>query len=52
MYVINKLSSNYSMSSIAKKVNLSTNTIKGFNNKIKVIKRIAFGYKNFDRFRK
>lgn len=29
-----------------------TNThTEGFNNKIKVIKRIAFGYKNFDRFR-
>ncbi|WDC85742.1 ISL3 family transposase [Caloramator sp. mosi_1] len=25
--------------------------IEGFNNKIKVIKRIAFGYRNFDRFR-
>jgi len=30
----------------------TNSTTKGFNNKIKVLKRNAFGYRNFERFRK
>lgn len=33
------------------KTNLSNGVTEGFNNKIKVIKRIAYGFRNFENFR-
>ncbi|HJC03765.1 MAG TPA: transposase [Candidatus Ligilactobacillus avistercoris] len=33
------------------KCQLSNGPVEGINNKIKVIKRVAYGYRNFDHFR-
>ncbi|WP_411970984.1 transposase [Ligilactobacillus hohenheimensis] len=33
------------------KCQLSNSPVEGINNKIKVIKRVSYGYRNFDHFR-